>query len=86
LKLDNATTMFSIQQLTPDEDKMSVVMKGRLATFINDRRISEVEKSYLAEFQYKGGRISLKTFKETNDTELNTAAAAMPGPAAVRPD
>lgn len=79
LKRDNATSMFSIQQLTPDEDRMAVVMKGRLTTFINDRRVSEVDKAYLAEFEYRGGRISVKTFREMNDAERNATSATVAG-------
>lgn len=76
VKQDNVSTMFSIQQLTPDEDRMSVVLRGRLTTFVNGTRTSEDDRAYLAEFDYSGGRISLKTFKEMKHADLNQARAA----------
>jgi conjugal transfer pilus assembly protein TraE len=79
LKRDNATTLFAVQQLTPDESTMSVVLKGRLATFINDRRVADTEKTYLAAFRFAGGRIQLTTFKEADDAEVSSAAALARG-------
>jgi conjugal transfer pilus assembly protein TraE len=75
LKRDNATTLFAVQQLTPDEATLSVVLKGRLATFINDKRVADTEKTYLAAFRFAGGRIQLITFKEADDAEASPAAA-----------
>ena len=79
LKRDNATTLFAIQQLTPDEPTLSVVLKGRLATFINDKRVADTPKTYLAAFRYSGGRIQITTFKEADDAEVSPAAAMARG-------
>lgn len=79
LKRDNATTLFAVQQLTPDEATRSVVLKGRLATFINDRRVADAPKTYLAAFRFAGGRIQLTTFKEADDAEVSPAAAMARG-------
>src|SRR5271169_4298260 len=47
IKRLNATTQFSVGQLAPNEDDLSVNVKGRLATFINGTRTSDVEKEYV---------------------------------------
>lgn len=67
LKRLNATTQFSVAQLVPDEDTLSVHLKGRLATFINGTRTSDAEKEYVVGFAYTGNRIQLKRFEEFND-------------------
>ena len=47
---------------------MKVAVQGQLTTFISDRRVSEVSKSYLIELQYAhSASITIKSFKETND-------------------
>ena len=74
LKRLNATTQFSVAQLVPDEDTLSVHLKGRLATFINGTRTSDVEKEYVVGFDYTGNRIQLKRFEEFNDGTRKTAA------------
>lgn len=65
LRGNNATTSFLIQQLTADDTKQSVVITGRLRRQINGVDVSEPEtRSYLAQFQYAGGRIHVQSFKE----------------------
>ena len=70
----NATTQFSVAQLVPNEDTLSVHLKGRLTTFINGTRTSDVEKEYVVGFDYTGNRIQLKRFEELNDGTRKTAA------------
>ena len=71
----NATTQFSIAQLQPDEQTLSVVVRGRLATFINGTRTSDVERDYLARFDYTGNRIHLKKFEEVTNGQKTVSAA-----------
>jgi conjugal transfer pilus assembly protein TraE len=52
------------QQLVPDEDTQSVMVRGRLRTLVNGLETSEDLKAYQVEFSYRGGRVHLKTFKE----------------------
>jgi conjugal transfer pilus assembly protein TraE len=66
LKRLNATTQFSVAQLVPNEDTLSVHLKGRLATFINGTRTFDVEKEYVVGFDYSANRIQLKRFEELN--------------------
>ena len=43
---------------------MNVTLKGRLATFINGARTSDVDKEYVAEFEFKGNRVQIRNFRE----------------------
>ena len=80
LKRLNATTQFSVAQLVPSEETFSVHLKGRLATFINGTRTSDVEKEYVVGFDYTGNRIQLKRFEEFNDgIRKNAADSLAPG-------
>jgi conjugal transfer pilus assembly protein TraE len=81
IKRDGASTVFSPQDLQIDERTQRVGLRGLLTTFISDRRVSEVSKGYAIELQYAGGRIFLKTFRETNPNdplELQTRSGAAP--------
>ena len=81
IKRDGASTVFSPQDLQVDERSQRVGLRGLLTTFISDRRVSEVSKGYAIELQYAGGRIYLKTFRETNPNdplELQTRSGAAP--------
>ena len=69
LKRDGAATVFSAQDLTVDERALKVGVRGQLTTFISDRRVSQVAKGYAIEFQYTGGRVFLKSFRETNPND-----------------
>jgi conjugal transfer pilus assembly protein TraE len=84
LKRLNATTQFSVAQLVPNEDTLSVHLKGRLATFINGTRTSDVEKEYVVGFDYAGNRIQLKRFEEFNDGTHKTAADSVAAGIAAR--
>ena len=65
LRSNNATTFFLVQQLAADEARQSVVVTGRLRRQINGTDVSEPEtRSYLAQFQYAGGRVHIQSFKE----------------------
>lgn len=64
LRRINASTFFLPQQLVPNEDKQTVVIRGRLRTQVNGQETATETKAYLAEFQYAGGRMHLKSFKE----------------------
>jgi conjugal transfer pilus assembly protein TraE len=72
----NATTQFSVAQLLPNEEAMNVTLKGRLATFINGARTSDVDKEYVAEFEFKGNRVQIKNFKEIGNGESAAKVSA----------
>ncbi len=66
LKKLNGAQYFETHELRPDEDSQSVVIIGRLKTMVNSVKATDQEKTYLAEFAYKGGRTHLKTFEEVD--------------------
>ena len=72
----NATTQFSVAQLVPNEEAMNVTLKGRLATFINGARTSDIDKEYVAEFEFKGNRVQIRNFKEIGNGESATKVSA----------
>ncbi len=78
LKRDGAATVFSPRTINVDQRALKVAVQGQLTTFISDRRVSDASKSYLIELQYAQGRITIKSFKETNANdplETRTGAA-----------
>lgn len=79
LKRMNGATWFRPQQLVANELQQSVVIRGRLRTQVNGQETSSETKAFLVEFDYAGGRASLKTFKEIGNEQpgsAQTAAAA----------
>lgn len=63
----NATTVYSIRNLTADEQTMSVRLSGTMTTYINEQRASEVAKAYRLKFTYTGNRILLQSFEEVEE-------------------
>jgi conjugal transfer pilus assembly protein TraE len=64
LKRINASTFFLPQQLVANDQDQTVAVRGRLRTQVNGQETATDTKAYLAEFQYAGGRVHLKAFKE----------------------
>lgn len=64
LKRINASTFFLPQQLVANDQDQTVAVRGRLCTQVNGQETATDTKAYLAEFQYAGGRMHLKAFKE----------------------
>ncbi len=84
LKRDGASTLFSPQDLIVDERTQRVGVRGQLTTFISDRRVAEVSKGYAIELQYSGGRVFLKSFRETNPNDpLETQPRPAPAAAVI---
>ncbi|WP_426078224.1 type IV conjugative transfer system protein TraE [Janthinobacterium sp. PSPC3-1] len=72
LKKLNASTYFQLQQLVPDEETQSVLLTGFLLTQVNGVKTSDVQKSYRADFIFRGGRVHLKDFKEVDRENPNS--------------
>lgn len=64
LKRINASTFFLPQQLVVNDHDQTVAVRGRLRTQVNGQETATDTKAYVAEFQYVGGRVHLKAFKE----------------------
>lgn len=85
IKKDGASTLFKPHDWAVDEKNMKVSINGDLVTFIADKQVSHVQKSYLAEFAYRSGKIYVKSFQEAplNDPFNNSKNAATAGAAPV---
>ncbi len=84
LKRDGASTVFGARNLTTDQRTSRVAIQGVLTTFIGDRRVSESTKSYLVEFEFATGRLTMKSFKEVQVDDPLDTKSAVPRTVAVR--
>jgi len=84
LKRLNATTQFAVAQLVAHEETRTVLLRGRLATFINGARTSDVEKAYIVAFDYAGNRLHLKRFEDVTDGTPKNGPDGTPAGAAAR--
>jgi conjugal transfer pilus assembly protein TraE len=84
LRSNNASSSFLIQQLTADEKEQSVLVTGRLRRQINGTDVAEPDtRSYLAQFQYTGGRVHIQTFKEIANVQPGQVRVGVAGADAV---
>jgi conjugal transfer pilus assembly protein TraE len=73
LKALKASTSYAVSGIKPNERDMSVILHGRLATYVNGMRTTEVSKSYQLRFIYSNARIHLTTFEEVVDEKSQKA-------------
>lgn len=79
LRKINGSTSFDLQQLATDEPGQSVVLRGRLKTRVNGQETANENKAYHVQFEFRGGRIQLKSFKETPYAQETLAQAVATG-------
>jgi len=77
LKRIGASTFFKPQQLVPNEERQTVILRGRLRTDVNGQETSNDTKTYLAEFDFLGGRAQLKSFKEIPNETVPGASTSV---------
>lgn len=65
LKELGAATFFAINQVLVRPDRRMVAFVGFLSTYVNDRKVSERQRSYALEFEVVNGRPLLRSFFET---------------------
>jgi conjugal transfer pilus assembly protein TraE len=70
MKRDNSSTFLSISSLVPDERNARVAIRGILHTYVGDRRVASLAKTYAFGFAFNSGRVLLTSIKETNDKDL----------------
>jgi conjugal transfer pilus assembly protein TraE len=78
LKRINASTSFLPQQLVASEDSQSLVIHGRLRTLVNNLETANELKSYRVEFDYAGGRMHLRAFRDVTQDTKKEAPNARP--------
>lgn len=66
MKRDASSTVFSVRGVTPNDKDNSVAFSGMLATYIAEKKTSEVPKAYIIKFGYSAGRVYVIEFRETD--------------------
>lgn len=61
------STFFSGQSMVVGEDKMSVVVVGKLSTFLGKEEVSIEEKNYMISYSYEGFRPLIINFEEVDE-------------------
>lgn len=73
IKRDNASTMFAMEKISTDVDRLASVMSGKLDTYINGQRVTSVTKHYLVRYRISSGRAYITEFSEVSNGDLNAA-------------
>lgn len=74
---DNSSTVFTPASITADADRNRLAVTGQLATYISDKLVTKVQKTYYLEFVYTDAKLYLKTFTEATNNDplqINTPA------------
>lgn len=66
LKRLNASTVFEPKQFIIQEEQQTVIVHGRLRTYVNTQDLPPEQKAYRIVFDLKGSRLHLKTFQEVS--------------------
>ena len=68
LSRDGVSTIFSPEAVYTDPKKpMRIAWSGNLVTLLTDKRVNEVRKFYMVEFETVAGRTVLSRFEETTE-------------------
>lgn len=63
LKKEHVTTSFQANALKVDPHNLKVDLTGDLLRFVGEKRISQSRDTYQFQFDYKAGRLLIKSFK-----------------------
>lgn len=77
LARDSSATWFTPRNTRVDSGGKRLAITGDFVTFISDKQVSKVPKTYLMEFVYSNAKLYLKTFTEVNENDpfnVNQAA------------
>lgn len=66
IKKNNASTVFSPQEILVDEKNKKVALIGKLTTFVGDKKVSERLVGFRIGFNYLNGRSYVTEFVETD--------------------
>lgn len=76
LAKDGVSTIFAPDAVFTDPKKpMRIAWSGNLVTLMTDKRVSELRKFYMAEFETIAGRTVLSRFEETSEASPLAPAA-----------
>lgn len=83
LARDNSSTWFTPRLTQVDSSGKRLAITGDFVTFISDKQVSKLPKTYLLEFVYTNAKLYLKTFTEANENDPFNLNPATPKTAAV---
>lgn len=68
----NASTVFWLQQVAPDPERVRVALVGQLDTYVNGVKVAGSSRtaSYLVSFESKGGRMLIKEWREVPGDDI----------------
>ncbi len=70
VKETSSSSMFEINQVTPDSKHNRIAMHGSLSTFVSDKRVSKLQKIFVVNFENKNGMVKFCGMKETNEKDI----------------
>jgi conjugal transfer pilus assembly protein TraE len=78
IKKENIATTFALQTMVVNEEKIAALVRGRLATTVNGKPVSNEDKSYFLRFAVSGGTAQLMIFKEVTHGDIGKAIQEFP--------
>lgn len=73
LRRDSASTLFDLETIRTDVERLAALMTGKLNTFINGQLVSTTTKHYLVRYRLSAGRASVIEFSEVPHGDINAA-------------
>jgi len=70
LKRDNASTIFSVQQVQTQPKFLAALLRGRLITYINSSRVNDEDTIFFVQFEMSGGKAQLVEAHEVPHADL----------------
>jgi conjugal transfer pilus assembly protein TraE len=76
LKKNQASSQFSVQDITVDDRHLRVALNGKLHTWVSDKRAGERDATFMIGFKYLNGKLYVSDFRETTRQNLFDTDAA----------
>ena len=70
LQKNNASTQFSVRNITADEKNLRVALSGTLHTWASDKSAGERNAVFMVGFKHMNGKLYVSDFKETSSQNL----------------
>lgn len=64
----NISAVFYPEEIIPDPEKITVLIKGTMARFVGNVSLPTIKKSYLLKFSYRNGNLKITEFADVSET------------------
>jgi len=64
----NISAVFYPEEVIPDPQKITVLIKGTMARFVGNVPLPTVKKNYLIKFSYRNGNLKITEFADVSET------------------